>query len=185
MKKIIVIGVIVLFICVGFQSAFAVEPKLSADNIIKVKDYDCQEVSKDDILKFKELLNDLKDFTINVMTRFGYIPEVKEKCQEILDFINEVRQICIFTALTIIYILGMVLVFAILTVDAGEGTLMYYIYNFIGQNWANRYWRWVSLYEDVLKCGEWLHDPPSKFGNKLVKLNEIKQIMPNRLMIGS
>ena len=44
MKKVIVLSVIALFICVSFQSALAVEPKLSADNTqieedIEPKDY--------------------------------------------------------------------------------------------------------------------------------------------------
>ena len=45
MKKIIVIGVIILFIVVGFQPALAVEPKVSENTIEKEEDCDCEEVS--------------------------------------------------------------------------------------------------------------------------------------------
>ena len=41
-RKGLVIGIIVLFVGVGFQPAFAVESKLSTDNIEKEEDCDCK-----------------------------------------------------------------------------------------------------------------------------------------------
>ena len=93
MKKVIVISVIALFFFVGFQSAFAVEPKLSADNIEKVEDCDCQELDSENLVRVKLLMNKLEVFTNIILFRFGHIQEVNEKCEELLEIINSNRQL--------------------------------------------------------------------------------------------
>ena len=49
MKKLLVVGIIVLFVSVGIQPAFAVENKVSTDKVENVEDCDCQEVSEIDL----------------------------------------------------------------------------------------------------------------------------------------
>jgi len=67
MKKIIVIGVIALFICVGFQSAFAVESNVSVDNI-----------------KIEEDIEP-KDYLFETIVAIANNPEVKELFEQYKD----------------------------------------------------------------------------------------------------
>ena len=96
MKKVIVIGIIALFIGVSFQSAVAIENKLSSGNIKTMKDFENKGSSESDFIMIDDMFSELKDFTNSILTRFGHIPEVKEKCQVLLDIINEYnsRPIC-------------------------------------------------------------------------------------------
>jgi len=91
MKKIIVISVIALFIVVGFQSAFAVESRVSADNIEKVEDCDCQEAENLNPIRVKSLFTKLKIVTNIILSRFGYMPEVEEYCNDLFDNINSFK----------------------------------------------------------------------------------------------
>jgi len=54
----------------------------------KQQDCDCQEVDDLNPFMVKLLLNKLKIFTNILSTRFGHIPKVADKCNEILDNIN-------------------------------------------------------------------------------------------------
>jgi hypothetical protein len=177
MKKIIIIGVIVLFIGVGIKPALAVEPEVSNDNIENEEDCDCQEVSNSDFLKIKELLNELKDFTISVMMRFGHMPEVKEKCEELLDGINvEIPQdnekLCNMFKF-IIAITGILYLRFCFKEYQYQGTILEAIYSGIAIIFAYFFARSVNIYYDILKCEELLNE------YDLGKLNEIKQILSN------
>ena len=88
MKKIIVIGVIALFVGVGFQQAFAVESRASTDNIEKVEDCDCKGVESQNLVRVKLLFIQLKVVNNILSKRFGHIPEVKEICNDISGNIN-------------------------------------------------------------------------------------------------
>jgi hypothetical protein len=83
MKKVIVISVIALFIVVGVQPAFAVEPKVSADNIEKEEDCDCKEVSEIDFNRLDKL-NEIKD----LYNRFSTLQEMsypnESECSKLL-----------------------------------------------------------------------------------------------------
>jgi hypothetical protein len=87
-KKGFVIGVIILFVGLGFQPVFAVENRVNIDNIEMIEDCECQEVDSQNLVRVKLLMNNLKFFTNILIKRFGHIPEVKEKCQEVVDLIS-------------------------------------------------------------------------------------------------
>jgi len=57
MKKVIVIGIIVLFVGMGFQPAFAVDTKQSIDDNKSEECEECNEFSDADLIKVKNLLN--------------------------------------------------------------------------------------------------------------------------------
>ena len=80
MKKALVIGVILLFLGVGFQPALANEISAVDEDCLE-----CQPVNRVDLLKVKLLLIRLEVFTNIVLSKLGHIPEVKEKCQEVSD----------------------------------------------------------------------------------------------------
>jgi len=63
------------------------------NNIDKVEDCDCQEIDSQTFVKVKLLMNKLKVVTSVLSKRFGNIPEIKEKCQELLDNINSNSQL--------------------------------------------------------------------------------------------
>ena len=88
MKKALVVVVILLFLGVGFQPATANE--ISTNPIFDVDEdcFECQPVSRVDLLKVKLLLIRLKSFTNVISSKYGYIPEVAEKCEEISDRIT-------------------------------------------------------------------------------------------------
>ena len=66
--------------------------KIEDDNTITEtydnEDCECQVVNRYDLFRVKLLLVRLKVFTNILLLRFGHIPEIKEKCEEILDLIN-------------------------------------------------------------------------------------------------
>ena len=55
------------------------------------EDCECEVVNRYDLLRVKLLMVRLKVVTNILLLRFGYIPEVAEKCYEILDVINSNR----------------------------------------------------------------------------------------------
>jgi hypothetical protein len=71
-----------------FQPVFAVENRVNTDNIEMVEDCDCQEIDRQNLVRLKFLLKNLKFVTNILINRFGHIPEIKEKCQEVVDFIR-------------------------------------------------------------------------------------------------
>jgi hypothetical protein len=88
MKKIIIIGVIALFIGIGFQPAFAIEIESSVDTNEEEEDCDCEEVDSQTLVRVKLLFTQLKVVTNILSKRFGHIPEVKEICNDISGHIN-------------------------------------------------------------------------------------------------
>ena len=88
MKKIVVIGVIALFVGAGVQPALAVETKSSVDTIEEEEDCDCQTVDRVNLIRAELLLNKLKVFTKVMSLKYGHIPKVEEKTQELFDVIN-------------------------------------------------------------------------------------------------
>ena len=79
MKKIIVIGVIALFICVGFQPAFAVENRVSNDNTGYIDDCDCKEVSDIDLDRL-EMVTEIKDSSNRINFLMGLNEEDSPEC---------------------------------------------------------------------------------------------------------
>jgi hypothetical protein len=87
-SKILIIGVILLFIGVGIQPAFSIEPEFPVANIEKEEDCDCQKVDISDSFMVKLWLNKLKVFNNIILLKFGHIPEIEENCNDIFNFIN-------------------------------------------------------------------------------------------------
>ena len=87
-SKILAIGVILLFIGVGIQPAFAVELKLSTDKTEKAEDCECQEVNRADPFMVLLWLDKLEVFTNIILSKFGHIPEVEEDCYDMFNIIN-------------------------------------------------------------------------------------------------
>jgi hypothetical protein len=95
MNKGIVIGVIVLFVGMVFQPAFAIETIPNAEKVEEVEDCDCQENEKYNPIMIKLLLNKVKVFTNIIMSRYGHIPKVKESCYNIFDILNSYNPLSI------------------------------------------------------------------------------------------
>ena len=51
------------------------------------EDCGCQDVNRVDLLRFRLLLIRIEAINNVILTRFGHIPEIREKCEEILDVI--------------------------------------------------------------------------------------------------
>jgi hypothetical protein len=92
LSKALAIGVIILFVSIGFKPAFAIENKLSNDNTEKNEDCNCLEGNRHHPIKIEFLLTKLKVVTNILLLRFGHLPEIKEICQNILDIIGSNRQ---------------------------------------------------------------------------------------------
>ena len=78
MRKVLVFCIIVLFLGVGFQPALANE-------IFDVDEdcFDCQPISRVELLKVKLSLIKIEAITNIILSRFSHILEIREKCQEI------------------------------------------------------------------------------------------------------
>ena len=88
-KKGLVAGIIVLFLGVGFQPAFANEISIpeTSDN----EDCECQGINRFELFRAKLLLIRLEVFTNILLSKFGHIPEIAEKCQEISNRITTLK----------------------------------------------------------------------------------------------
>ena len=74
---------------------------------------DCQPVSRVDLLKVKLLLIRLKTITNIIKSRFGHIPEIREKCKEASQRIADIivlsnSSICVLLGLLLIPIGGQI-----------------------------------------------------------------------------
>ena len=58
-----------------------------------VDDCGCQPVNKVDYVRVKLLLKRVEVFTNVILSKFGHIPDVTEKCQEVSNEIKEIRDI--------------------------------------------------------------------------------------------
>lgn len=85
MKKIWVVGIVVLFIGVGVYPAVAVESKSSIDNKHSEDDCGCEVISNPNFIKIKGLLDRLEAYTKILLVLSKHNPEIAEKCQEISD----------------------------------------------------------------------------------------------------
>ena len=97
-KILIVVGITILFLGVGFQPALANEVSISKTSDIHEDCLECQHISKVELLKVKLLLIRIEAITNIIFSKFSHIPEVKEKCEEvsnrvitIKDKINELK----------------------------------------------------------------------------------------------
>ena len=90
-KKALVVGIIVLFLGVGFQPAIANEVSITKTADVEGDCFDCRPVNRVALLKVKLLLMKLETITNVILSRFGHTPEVAEKCEEVLDIINSNR----------------------------------------------------------------------------------------------
>ena len=82
MKKAIVIGVILLFLGVGFQPALAVSD-VDKDCL------ECQPVSRVDNFRVKLLFIRLEVVINVILSKFAHIPEIVTICKEILEILND------------------------------------------------------------------------------------------------
>ena len=100
--KVLVVCIIVLFLGVGFQPALANEISTTTVSDVDEDCLECQPVNRIDLLKVRLLLIRVEVLTNILMQRFGHIPEIKEKCEEIsnriskLQVLNENSFICDF-----------------------------------------------------------------------------------------
>ena len=93
MKKIVVIGIICLFIGVSFQSVIGVETETPVvDNQIE-DDCDCEEIDRINDIRVNFLLKRVAVVTNILMSRYEHIPEIKEKGQELLANIDSNNQL--------------------------------------------------------------------------------------------
>ena len=77
-----------------FATLMLLVPMTSVIGVSDVEDdCGCQVVNRYDLFRVKLLLVRLEVYINIILLRFGYIPEVAEKCQEILDVINSNRQL--------------------------------------------------------------------------------------------
>ena len=77
-----------------FATLMLLVPMTSVVGVSDVEeDCGCQVVNRNDLFRVKLLLVRIKVITNILLLRFGHIPEVAEKCEEILDAINSNRQL--------------------------------------------------------------------------------------------
>jgi len=90
-KKSLVVGIIVLFIGVGFQPAFANEVSITNKSEVE-EDCDCQPVSNLHLIRLERMLNRLEIHT-KILSFFSkYNPEFAEKYQEISNRISTLKE---------------------------------------------------------------------------------------------
>ena len=89
-KKALVFGIIVLFLGVGFQPALADEISTNIVSDVEEDCLECQPVNRVELLKVKLLLIRIEAFTNVILSRFGHIPEIREKCEEASERISEI-----------------------------------------------------------------------------------------------
>jgi hypothetical protein len=87
-KKILVVGIIILFIGVGIQPAFANDISITTTSNIK-EDCGCQPISNLHLVRLERLLNRVEIYTNILSLLFKHNSEVKEKCELLSNKIKE------------------------------------------------------------------------------------------------
>ncbi len=85
--KTLAIGIIALFIGISIQPGFANEISINKTSDY-TEDCGCQDINRAERVGIKLLFNQLKVKTNYILSKYRYIPGIKEKCEEILDIIN-------------------------------------------------------------------------------------------------
>ena len=112
MKKALVCGVILLFLGVGFQPALANKVSISSVSDVEEDCLECQPVNRVELLRVKLLLIRLEVFTNVILSKFGHIPEIREKCEEASERISEISitsnndDICGLLFITLIFVVA-------------------------------------------------------------------------------
>ena len=103
-KKGLVVGIIVLFIGVAIAPSINAGITVKRDTIQDIQetvessvvetsdsenDCNCQDISKSDVYRIERLLTRLEFIVKIISIKFRNNPEIKEKCQELLDVIPE------------------------------------------------------------------------------------------------
>ena len=86
-KKGLVVGIIVLFLGVGFQPALANEVAITQTSDVE-EDCGCNEVINPKLVFISNLLERVENYVNYIQVKYGYIPDIEEKCNEILTNIN-------------------------------------------------------------------------------------------------
>ena len=107
--KAFVLVIIVLFLGVGFQPALANE---ISTNIVSDVDEDCncKPINDIQVVRIERLLDRLENRINFILLRYGHLPEVAEKCEEVLGVINSdglLDIICDFIDILVEYFLAM------------------------------------------------------------------------------
>ncbi len=91
-KKGLVVGIIVLFIGVGIQPAFANEVSITNKTSEVEEDCNCNPVSNLHLIRLERMLNRVESYT-NIISIFSYRnPVIKEKFEELSNEITSLRE---------------------------------------------------------------------------------------------
>jgi len=82
-RGILAIVIVVLFIGVGIQPAFAVNTKQSMVNIVSFEDCGCGEVSDTDLVKVDRLLDRVEVYNKLLLVLYKYTPEIKDEIEDL------------------------------------------------------------------------------------------------------
>jgi hypothetical protein len=89
--KILAVGIIVLLMGVSVSSGFTVNSNPSIKVNQRGKCSECNKISDSDLIRLERLLNRGEVYSKLLLVLSRYNPEIKEKCEELLDVINSDR----------------------------------------------------------------------------------------------
>ena len=92
MRKVLVVGVILLFLGVGFQPALADEVSTNIVSDVDEDCFECQPVNRVDLLRIRLLLIRVEVFTNIILSKFGHIPKIQEKCGILSNRVTVLRE---------------------------------------------------------------------------------------------
>ena len=91
--KILVVGVIVLFIGIGIQPAFAVDTKTTISNNQNEDCKSCDEVSESDLIKIDKLLNKVDVYSKLLLMLSKYNSELREMSEELSNQLSNINKL--------------------------------------------------------------------------------------------
>jgi hypothetical protein len=162
-KKGLVVGIIILFICVGVQPAFAIDTNQSIDDNMSEDCKECNEVSDANLIKLESLLDRLEKRTKLLLVLSKNNPEIKDNYDKLADTISKLNTlglreaICIWLSAIIIDIMFNILPYYLELIY--EYWMAYrFILSFLTSCifmmyvglWATAY----TIYLYILKCGD-------------------------------
>jgi hypothetical protein len=159
----LVVGIVVLFIGVVVQPAYAVDTKQSIDDNMSEDCKECNEVSDANLIKLKSLLNRIEQRTKLLLVLSKNNPEIKDNYDKLADTISKLNTlglreaICIWLSAIIIDIMFNILPYYLELIY--EYWMAYrFILSFLTSCifmmyvglWATAY----TIYLYILKCGD-------------------------------
>ncbi len=163
--KILAIGIIVLFVSIGINPAFAVDTKQSMVNEASEEDCGCNEVDDRQLVVLEKQLTRLEMYSKFLLVLSRYNPELKKISEELLNEITIVNNklngnfsYCLLLLIRIAISVYLFSFFDLMHNEFPEDSILYKIFLYLCHYYINKFSQLIDSGKDY-DCWWWEPDP--------------------------